>query len=163
MNPQISDHVPETTFTRWHNPTDHEQRVVLHGPRGQFKFVVPAGETRELDSTYDRAIQHVDCGKDECHRKRAGGWWCTEGHEGQIVGGLAPLLKRVGKGDKLDPVLDPKLAEKKELEAQLAAQDLVARGQERAAVIAAAKLAELDRATAPDPKPAPQHSQAKNK
>lgn len=141
MTPTVQDGVPQTTFTRWHNPTTHQQRVVLHGPRGQFAFVVPAGETRELDSSYDRAIQLVDCGQDGCHKKYASGWFCTDGHDGVIVGGLAPLLKRVGKNDKLDPTLDPVLAEKKELEAMLAADALVAQGRDRATVIAAAKLA----------------------
>lgn len=140
--PMVRDEVPQTHFTTWHNPTGAEQSVVLHGPSGKFRFVLGPGQRRELDSVYDRAIQHIDCGREEC---RKGGWFCQKGHSGNIVGGLAPLLRRMGKDDKLDPVLDPAISEKKALEAQIAASALVAEGQEKALLLAAAKVAEQKR------------------
>ena len=137
---QVRDDVPQSTFTRWYNPTDKPQRAVLTGPAGKFAFVVEPGETRELDSIYDRAIQMVSCGREECQKK--GGWWCTKGHEGLVKGGLAPLLKRVGKEDRLDPVLDPNLADAKMREEALAADSLVRKARDQALVIATAKLDE---------------------
>lgn len=138
----VRNTVPTTTFTRWTNPTNHVQRVILNGQNGPFKFELQPGETRELDSIYDRAIQMVDCGRDECHHKRAGGWYCAAGHPGSIQGGLAPLLRRLGKEDTLDPTLDPALASKKLREAALAADAMVQKAREQALVVAANKLDE---------------------
>lgn len=136
----IQERVPQPSYTQWHNPTAQEQRLVLEGPRGKFAFVVAPGETRELDGVYDRAVQLVDCGRDECHRRYAGGWYCTSSHDGVIKGGLAPLLQRVGKRDKLHPSCDPAIAEKKALEAEIARETLLTAAKEQAIVIAAQKL-----------------------
>jgi hypothetical protein len=100
--------VPERKLTKWHNPTPNMQSVTINDG-APFAFTVPPGETRELDSRYDRAVQMVDCGHD----------YCTAGHEGLVVGGGAPLLKRMGKDDKLDPSLDPDHAARKSVEAQI--------------------------------------------
>jgi hypothetical protein len=108
--------VPERRLTKWHNPLPHPQSVTIGYDGAPFMFVVPPGETRELDSRYDRAVQMVDCGHDECHKA---GWFCTKGHEGLIVGGGAPLLRRVGKNDRLDSSLDPESAARKSVEAQV--------------------------------------------
>jgi hypothetical protein len=112
---QVMQGVPERRLTRWHNPTPNAMTVVIRDGN-PFAFTVAAGETKELDSVYDHAVQMVDCGKDECHKK---GWFCRAGHQGQVVGGGAPLLKRVGKTDSLDPSLDPEAAKLKEVRAEL--------------------------------------------
>jgi hypothetical protein len=137
-NALVLDNVPETKFTRWHNPLNVPQRVVLEGPRGKFAFVVPPGETRELDSVFDKAIHQLDCGEEACHGK---GWFCTKGHEGLVVGGLAPLLQREGFNDKLHDSLNPAIAQKKQLEATLAAEALISEGKQQA-VVAARQLVE---------------------
>lgn len=114
----VFDGIPERRVTSWHNPTKDAQRVVLDDGNGRkFLFTVQPGETKELDSAYDRAIQMIDCGKDECHKR---GWFCRNGHEGLIVGGGAPLLRRANRSDKLDPSLDPVAVARKSVEAQIA-------------------------------------------
>jgi hypothetical protein len=140
----IAERAPETVFTQWHNPTKDTQRVVLHGPRGRFAFVLKPGETLPLDSVYDRAIQVINCGREECQRRPAGGFYCNAGHDGQVVGGAAPLLKRVGKSDRLHHNLDPLLVEKKAAEEKVSAEALLAQGADRTAIVAAARLKEIE-------------------
>lgn len=111
----VTQGVPQRRNTKWHNPTDRPQTVIIQDG-APFAFTVAPGETSELDSRYDRAVQLIDCGRQDCHKK---GWFCTEGHEGLIVGGQAPLLRRAGKSDRMDDSLDPAHATRKELEKQV--------------------------------------------
>jgi hypothetical protein len=108
--------VPERRMTAWHNPTKRAQSVVINDTGNAFAFVVQPGETKELDSRYDRAINTRDCGREDCHRT---GWFCTRGHDGNVVGGGAPLLRRVGHSDTLDPSLDPDAQARKSVEAEI--------------------------------------------
>jgi hypothetical protein len=92
-------------FTAWHNPTKTTVRArIFTGPDTGYKvFEVPPGETRELPSDYDAAIQNV--------------------RGGRVVSGLAPQLRRaVGKTPPLDPALDAEgaAARARELETQRA-------------------------------------------
>jgi hypothetical protein len=132
----ILNGVPERKETQWHNPTPVAQSVVIRDG-APFAFTVPPGETKSLDSRYDHAVQMVDCGKDECHKK---GWFCRGGHEGMVVGGGAPLLKRVGKKDSLDPSLDPEFQKQKvireEIDKEQERELLLAKERERRAVAA---------------------------
>ena len=148
----VLDNVPETKFTRWHNPTKQPQRVVLEGPQGKFAFTVPPGETREVNSAFDKAIHQIDCGEDACHAK---GWFCTKGHEGVIVGGLAPQLVREGFTDKLHDSLNPAIAQKKQLEATLAAEALIGEGKQQAVIAARALIDQASEHAAPVSAPAP--------
>jgi hypothetical protein len=143
---RIGNQVPEHRTTAWHNPTSKPQRVKLATDgegrsRQEFFFTVGPGETKELDSKYDRAIHMVDCQREECYRR---GRFCTQGHEGQIQGGLAPLLQRVGKKDELDPSLDPVIAEKAMLEDELTRSALVGQAKQSAAIAAAGRIQELE-------------------
>lgn len=156
-NPLAYAGVPQQRTTRWHNPTSHPQRVVINDGNGvKFLFEVSPGETRELDSRYDRAIHMIDCGREECHRK---GWFCHVGHEGSIVGGGAPMLRRVGKTDTMDPSLDPELAAKRardeKVKEKIEEQKLLAEAHERQQAEAAARSAP----PAAPPAAAPQPSQ----
>lgn len=138
--------IAEHKQTEWCNPTVRAMRVVLTEGEGRghqsFVFIVPPGETRELDSRYDRAIHMIDCGRDDCYRK---GRFCSAGHEGLIVGGLAPLLVRVGKNDTLDKSLDTALAEKEIAEAELTKLALVGQAKANVALAAAQRLEQLER------------------
>ncbi|MCL2450094.1 MAG: hypothetical protein FWD17_14195 [Polyangiaceae bacterium] len=143
LQQSIQNGIPEQRTTTWHNPTDKVQRVVIHEGNGlKFAFVLQPGETKPLDSRYDRTIHMVDCGQEECHRR---GWFCSKGHDGIVVGGEAPLLKRVGCSDTLDQTLDPAASKRKEIEQQLD------REIEREKIVAEARArraAEYDAATA---------------
>jgi hypothetical protein len=142
----------ELRTSKWLNPTDHVQRVVVYDGTNRRQVIVwRPGETKEIDSVYDGAIQKVDCGQDHCHKgagKKGGGWFCALGHPGQIVGGLAPLLKRIGAEDTLDPALDPALAEKKEAQAQIAAAAMATKAAQSALIVAAANVIEKENTSA---------------
>jgi hypothetical protein len=129
--------VREKRVTRWHNPTSNTITAMIVEDGEVFSFSVPPGEERELDSKYDRALHQVDCGRDECHRK---GWWCVAGHEGTVAGGNAPLLRRVGKNDKLDPMLDPEVQARKALEKSIAAAAAMGAVHQHAMQAAAEKI-----------------------
>lgn len=119
--------VAQQRTTSWHNPTKEVQRAVLFRDlkamhpdrfgRDKFVFEVAPGGTVELDSQYDRALQLIDCGHNECHQK--GGYFCVAGHEGTVVGGMLPRLRRVGKNDRMEDYLDPDAAARKEVERQV--------------------------------------------
>lgn len=116
MDRQVIPHgVPERTVTSWHNPTKYAQTVVINDGN-PFAFVVMPGETKDLDSRYDRVVHIRDCGRKECQLK---GWFCTKGHDGNVQGGGAPLLQRVGHKDTLDSSLDPDFQARKHVEAQI--------------------------------------------
>lgn len=78
-------------MTTWRNPTDRPQRVRLFDrDNSELLIEIPPGETRSIPSEFDRAIQTTDCHAVHC---TLGGEGC--GHNGTIVGGIAPLLERV--------------------------------------------------------------------
>lgn len=136
--------------TQWKNPTDKPQRVVLFDSTNRKLVVTWApGEVKSVPSEYDNAIHRVDCGEEHCHKgagRRGGGWYCTRGHNGTIVGGLAPLLVRVDHDDTLDPSLDPDLARKKQAEADVAAAAITSKLAQESLVIAAARANETNAA-----------------
>lgn len=105
---------PQRRYTRWHNPTDKRQTVIIEDSGEKFAFTVEPGDTQQLEAKYDRVIHQVDCGRSECHRR---GWWCTQGHDGIVCGGSAPLLQREGANNSLDPSLDPGVQAMKEAKA----------------------------------------------
>ena len=99
--------VPVVRETHWHNPMDYDIVLTLNvgwppggGPpfgrppknteeqTGKRKVLFPKGKTVALDVMFDTAIHDT--------------------RDGQIVGGLAPQLIRMGKGEraKLAPALD---------------------------------------------------------
>ncbi|HEY2517078.1 MAG TPA: hypothetical protein VGI39_39670 [Polyangiaceae bacterium] len=147
--------------TRWKNPTPHTMRFLLHDSANIARLVtIDPGETIELPSEFDNAIHRVDCGQDFCHKgagKVGGGWFCLKGHNGTIIGGLAPLLLRLdGVVEELDSALDPQASLKKKAEADLAAASLVAHQAREAQLIAAAHAQAAGSAmVAPPPPPPP--------
>jgi hypothetical protein len=91
---------PSMKNTRWRNPTQHRLIADLHteatasNPTGLMRVVWEPGETVEVSSDFDTAIQKVRGGK--------------------VVGGLVPQLVRDGgKPIPLDPAIDAEAAEKK--------------------------------------------------
>lgn len=142
--------------TSWLNPTSHVQRVTLHDSTNREQYVEWApGETQVVPSEYDNAIHRVDCGQEACHKgagKKGQGWFCQRGHNGTVIGGLAPLLVRVGADDTLDPALDPDATEKRTLDADVAAKAVQVKAAHEALVLAAAR-AQTDKPD-PDTKPA---------
>lgn len=117
----------EAKFTKWHNPLDREQVVDIREAQGQppTRYRWKPGETRELPSKYDNAIQRV--------------------HDGKIVAGKAPLLQRVGANDVLDPALDMFAAEKKQREAEQLAAAHAKKMADEAMLVAAAKVSEAEK------------------
>jgi hypothetical protein len=137
--------VRQRKTTDWLNPTDKRVTVILHDEGNRrFAFTVEPGETKSLDSVYDRAIQTIDCGRDECHSQARGGHFCNLGHEGTIQAGLAPMLKRVGKNDELIDELNVPLVEKKNLESRLLAASQSKEIQTTVAEGAVGRLRELN-------------------
>lgn len=138
-----NDHesVFEMRLTRWRNPRNHSQKIVLFDSTNR-KIVVTfqPGEEKDIPSEYDFAIHRVDCGQEECHRGPV--HYCLRGHPGVVVGGLAPLLERVNVADTLEPTLDPDVDAKRKAEAAMAAAALQKKVAEDALVVAAAKVAE---------------------
>lgn len=114
----------EATFTQWRNPLGFELYVDLKeqasGPPTRHRW--KPGETKSLPSLYDNAIQRV--------------------HNGQIVGGKAPLLEKVGADLKLDPALDMFAAEKQQREAQQVSAAYAKKAADEALLLAAAKVEE---------------------
>lgn len=104
----------EETYTQWHNPLKQEQIVDIFHDNDSMptRYRWKAGETKSLPSRFDHAIHRV--------------------HNGVIIGGLAPQLRKVGSSAKLDPALDHLAQQKKEAAASAAAALL----QQRAAAAA---------------------------
>ena len=147
---------PQRKTTEWHNPTKNRVTVVLHDESNKrFAFVVEPGDTKPLDSSYDRAIQIVDCGREECHNRGAGGHYCNVGHEGSIQGGLAPMLKRVGKDDVLIDELNVPLVEKQQLESRIVAAAQASSLHREVASVVAGRLQEVSSEVAAQEAPAP--------
>ena len=149
--------------TIWYNPLDVEQKALVYygdGPRNeprptQLTFQ-PKAET-EVSSRFDAALQVVHCAHDSCRQKAPG--HCTNpAHEGNVVGGLCPQLRRKGSVAKLLPSLDPAQAELEQANATIAAQQIALKAAENTTLLAAARAKELEdeleRRTAPDGKPA---------
>lgn len=123
------------TFTTWFNPTDHDMVVdpwvgaTPDNPSGRVRFMFPKGEKTIVPSEFDAAIHQV--------------------HNGQVIGGGAPLLQRVGGSDVLHEALDPNESAKKD--ALEAAQDALAKKKaaEEALVVAAKKIDDAEAAQKP--------------
>ena len=132
------------TRTAWHNPLDVPQRVdVRYGDeRTPTRFEWPPHSTLEVDSRFDSVIHRVQCEEQECRNHAPG--FCTKNHRGIILGGAAPQLQREGSTSILAPSLDPKLAEKQALAAQVAAASIARTNQENAMMIAEARRLELE-------------------
>lgn len=130
------------SFSKWRNPTKSLMHVDVHEGEGAARtttrYEFPPGETVSVPSQYDRAIHMVDCGRDECHRSpvRGAGYFCLKGHSGVIMGGLAPLLVRVGAEETLLEALDPALQERKAAEADEAANAIMLTRAENAILLA---------------------------
>lgn len=115
----VSEH-DEFRYTKWFNPTDKPQAVIIHpdSPQGRIrKYVVQPGQSLDIPSEYDRAIHTVICGDTACKKS---GRFCTKEHGGTVIAGLAPLLVKEGSSEKLDPALDPAMVHKLQLEQDLA-------------------------------------------
>lgn len=109
-----STFVKKIETTRWRNDLKVMQRVKLY-PEGQVQqnphyhtldVEWAPGEEVELPSEYDHAIQSVK--------------------DGVIIGGLAPMLTRIGSKDKLHDSLNVPLQEEI-LESRMLAADLIKR------------------------------------
>lgn len=115
----------EPKFTKWYNPLDVPQRVFLIMDGIRRKITWAPGETKELPSLYDSAINVVQ--------------------NGVVVGGEARQMVNVSlpedKRPKLHQVWDSQLLEQEELAANAAARALQLEAAERAAIIAAARVA----------------------
>jgi hypothetical protein len=89
---QTSDEFSFTT-TKWKNELDVVQVIHLFIPTGngisnlKKKITFQPGEEKELPSEYDNAIHTLD-------------------KSGMIMGGLAPLLTKVGVSEPIHPSLD---------------------------------------------------------
>jgi|GEM_PF-2605342 len=135
-------------FTTWFNPLQVAQHVdVFYGsgfanePQAT-RFTVQPGQKLDIPSRFDYAIQKVSCDKDECKKKAPG--FCSKGHSGTILGGLAPQLVREGSRAVLAEALDPSLAEKRQQEAKLAAANIARHNAENAMLLAEARRLELE-------------------
>lgn len=115
----------QDSLTSWHNPLSVPQRVLIHqdGSAKPTRFTWAPGETKQIRSIYDQAIQRT--------------------YEGAVIGGLAPQLVHLGKKAFLDPAFDTEAAARKEAEAAQAAAALTQRAADQALLLAAAKTAEL--------------------
>lgn len=87
-------------MTRWHNPTNKTLRIRLwvgankRNPSGRQVVEFGPGETKEIPSSFDTAVQKV--------------------RHGRIVGGVGPQLVRAGTEPvPIDPALDAEAAERK--------------------------------------------------
>lgn len=137
----------EETNSIWYNPTPHQQVVDFYdvNPRQGTRYKIPAGGSREIPSRYDFAIQKVLCSDPACRAKQHG--FCMVGHEGQVMGGMAPALIKKGQSRAafpLDPALDPSLQEKRSLEAEAAAAALAKKTADEALLIATNKRLETE-------------------
>ena len=132
------------TRTAWHNPLDVPQRVdVRYGDeRTPTRFEWPPHATMEVDSRFDSIIHRVQCEEQECRSIAPG--FCTKNHRGVILGGAAPQLRREGSTSILAASLDPRLAEKQSLAAQVAAASIARTNQENAMMIAEARRLEIE-------------------
>lgn len=107
MHPGAEHHL-----VKWQNPLETEQRVLISyserkGPKGGYiresALLVWAprgqqGDVLELDEVWSSAIQVVRCQEDECINAPGGGGWCKNPeHAGVVMGGSAPLLRRLGR------------------------------------------------------------------
>lgn len=114
MNQPNYQEAAEPTLTRWHNPTKDTQTVKVLRYRGTHPksradwhetvaYVFKPGDTKDLPSEYDRAI-HI----------------CDATNKTVILGGLAPLLVKVGSNETLSEGVDVELQALKEQEKQIA-------------------------------------------
>lgn len=128
----------EETISTWHNPMSSDQTVIFHDTNSRgTKFVIPAGGVREIPGRYDFAIQRVQCGDNAC--RQSGHGFCMHGHDGQVIGGMAPGLIKQGqtrRSHPLDPALDPDIQLKREAEAKIAAAMIARSSADEALLIA---------------------------
>lgn len=141
MNHRQASEPVEESISTWLNPTESDQTVVFFdtNPKGT-KFVVKAGSQREIPGRYDFAIQKVMCSDDAC--RLTGHGFCVKGHQGQVIGGMAPSLLKVEQSREthpLDPALDPHLALKRAAEAKAAAAMIARSGADEALLLAKAE------------------------
>lgn len=124
--------IAEPTYTKWFNPLEVRQRVVIPMEGHKRTITWEPGETKEVPSIYDGAINIVQ--------------------NGVVVGGEARQLVNVSlpedKRPKLHEAFDSRLIEQEEAAARAAAMALHQRSQENLALIAAARAAEADRVKA---------------
>ncbi len=131
------------TYTTWLNPLAVDQHVDVYEEgtgayrradgrieEGHVRYTIPAGGKLDIPSRHDRAIHVV--------------------HNGVVIGGKAPQLKRQGSSDKLDPSLDPKVTEELERSKRTAGASEIAQVLREGLALAAAPEAP----SAPAPKPA---------
>src|SRR6185369_8842519 len=165
--PIENDYGVAPRISRWHNPTPYRQkiRVCMNGAWRTVRW--EPGETIEMDSQYDRAVQIVICQEDECNGRgpkftdqglpSINCQPCTRGHSGHIMGGQAPLLERVGMGDVKNPQLDPDEVERQKVAAE--ARKIVQNQKAIKEAILSAELEMKAPPVAPAGKPAKQQPQ----
>lgn len=129
-------------ITKWYNPclVARKVRICMEGTWRTVRW--EPGETIELPSTYDRAIQIVICQEDSCNGRGQGAIKCqpcVRGHYGQIMGGQDPLLVRVGGEDIRNPSLDPDEVTRQENDKQ--AKQFVAQQEAMTAALIKAQAA----------------------
>jgi|GEM_PF-4257800 len=133
----------EMSMTRWHNPTKHVIRAAIfvgadaRNPSGRREVIWQPGDTKQVPSEYDQAIQ--------------------ETRNGRVVGGLAPQLVREGEPPlPLDPAIDSEAAERRSAGNAIAeAAALKAAADARLAEAAQAEQAVIAKQAAPATAPAP--------
>jgi len=132
------------TYTTWHNPLPVDQQVDVQENGRLVRYVVPSGGEEDIPSFFDSAVQAVVCADHVC---KAAGGLCRKGHDGTIMGGLAPQLVRVSGNIKLalNEALDTLKEARVAAEAELASADLKRAAAENAQVIAAAKVAKSEK------------------
>ena len=173
------DYEDSQSQTIWHNPTEKSVVLNLHyetpkatgrppvgweAKTGCHRYVIKAGETKAIPSSFDMAIQHTQCFHIDCLQLPFACRSAEEGHEKAIVGGFGPQLTNRGTQRvpiragfiQLAPALDDalarqKAAEEEEFRQYQAAKMATARAdqarldQERAASDLAARSTNADK------------------
>lgn len=107
--------------TTWYNPLDQEVQVKIYeGPGRTRKYVVPPKGSCPIPSEHDLAVR-------------------TE-HNGVVVGGLAPMLRRLdGENPPIHEALDAEKAEQRQQEEEAMKAVLARETAEKALLIAHAR------------------------
>ena len=147
------------TFTTWMNPTPNDMHVDIQEGEGKSfsvqRYEIKAGQSAQIPSQYDHAIHYTDCGREECHHSRelGAGYFCKKGHDGTIVGGLAPMLVRVGVNEQLPESLDTSREAKRAAEAdRLRAEANLKKAEDEALLANAAAAAPVAPTAHPQPR-----------
>lgn len=140
--PVIRKAAPQLKITKWFNPTKYMQRFRYVQDGAVYEQEIPPGETVEMSSVHDDHIQRVVCNDDECRKGHYR--FCLKGHDGQVVGGVAPMLQRVGAKTVVADGIDPEAAKKKTAMAELAKARLAKQAIDESIALSAATAVGVD-------------------